>query len=198
MTVDETFTSFDTDTTYLYNNAFSFHVWFKYTGDGADNSETMFSFNQHLGSSISPPSHRSYWVQIPLLSGGSVASVQWTGNANTPSKVINLDLGTSLNDGNWHLLSLAVSYTSQTETSVEAWLDNGSITGTGDLGNNTNGRAGSEDIWGTKTKGLVLCGRYEGSTLQSSRFSGQLTQATVSNSVITLTDVQSVYANPPS
>jgi hypothetical protein len=198
LTVDETFTSFDTDTTYLYNNAFSFHVWFKYTGDGADNSETMFSFNQHLGSSISPPSHRSYWVQIPLLSGGSVASVQWTGNANTPSKVINLDLGTSLNDGNWHLLSLAVSYTSQTETSVEAWLDNGSITGTGDLGNNTNGRAGSEDIWGTKTKGLVLCGRYEGSTLASSRFSGQLTQATVLNEVITLTDVQSVYANPPS
>lgn len=197
LTVDETFTSFDTDTTYLYNNAFSFHVWFKYTGDGATNSETMFSFNQHLGSSTSPPSHRSYWVQIPLLNGGSVARVQWTGNANNPSKVIDLDLGTSLNDGNWHLLSLAVSYTSQTDTSVEAWLDNGSITGTGDLAG-TNGRAGSADIWGTKTKGLVLCGRYDGSTLQPQRFAGQLTQATVSNSVITLTDVQSVYANPPS
>jgi hypothetical protein len=195
LTVDENFTQFDTSTSYLTNNAFSFYVWFKYTGDGTTN-QTMFSFNQHLGTSISPPSHRSYWLDIEAANGGNIASFRWTGNNNTNSKRIDLDLGSSLNDGNWHLLSFTVSYTNNTVNSVQAWLDNGSISGSGDLNHPEAGAQGG--IWVTKTKGLVLCGVYNGTSLQPKRFAGQLTQATVSNSVLTLTDVQNNYANPPS
>ena len=195
LTVNENFTQFDTDTSYLYNNAFSFYVWFKYTGDGTTN-QTMFSFNQHLGTSISPPSHRSYWLDIEAANGGNIASFRWTGNNNTNSKRIDLDLGSSLNDGNWHLLSFTVSYTNNTVNSVQAWLDNGSISGSGNLNHPEAGAQGG--IWVTKTKGLVLCGVYNGTSLQPQRFAGQLTQATVSNSVLTLTDVQTNYANPPS